>query len=587
MDRMELDPIVETALYKPLEQNQIRLLAIEPGPQHAPVATRLHLVYVNSLPQYDGVCYVWGDSSDTVSIFCDGMSVNITRSLCWALARLRLSDRIRLVWADALCINQNDKEERSRQVAVMSHIYRGTRCVMACMGDSLYGDEANVASLLEDYGPMISDPSKATQLSLYLQSNLFSLDKDPRWKSLGLLLSRPWFERAWVLQEVGLARNPIIVYGSVEFGYRRLMEVSTWISRNARGLAARAGIAALLIHMNWTDWSPSLKGQLAAQQIKFVDILDHASLQTCSDPRDHIYAFLGHPLAEDCGIVPDYTKDKLQVYHDASIKILKDAGIRALSMVEHDKDTISENFPSWVIRWDIGYVINNIYSHPDRLYQASANLSTNMRINGNTLQLSGICVDTIQSVYSIHLYPDSTRLYFTDRHRNGQATLFDLISYLENPELKYAYSCEKWQALIETLWAGTFRMKHSQGSQSVWSEYQTWLHAAGHNLRIRKAAPITDGALKFSIDMVSHSEGRAFFLTTHGFYGIGSRVIEQGDVCCVLYGSRVPFIVRPRPIESLGQYRFLGESYVHGIMQGEAVEMCQRGILKEEVLSIY
>ena len=74
-------------------------------------------------------------------------------------------------------------------------------------------------------------------------------------------------------------------------------------------------------------------------------------------------------------------------------------------------------------------------------------------------------------------------------------------------------------------------------------------------------------AERFWIDMSLSSEGRSFFVTDGGLYGLGPWVARPGDLCCVLRGARVPFVLRRTGRE--GFYRLVGEAYVHGFMRGE------------------
>ena len=72
--------------------------------------------------------------------------------------------------------------------------------------------------------------------------------------------------------------------------------------------------------------------------------------------------------------------------------------------------------------------------------------------------------------------------------------------------------------------------------------------------------------------------GRKFFCTSRGFFGLGPRVLRKDDLCCILFGARVPFILR----KVKKHYLLVGECYVHGIMRGEAVNMWQNGDLNEQ-----
>jgi hypothetical protein len=99
--------------------------------------------------------------------------------------------------------------------------------------------------------------------------------------------------------------------------------------------------------------------------------------------------------------------------------------------------------------------------------------------------------------------------------------------------------------------------------------------------RLRAAA---DGGHwdRFMIDAAENCRHRKFFRTCKGYFGLGPRAMRPGDICCVLLGAKVPFILRPER----QQYLLVGECYVHGVMRGEVVRMWQRGELETEYLEI-
>lgn len=77
-------------------------------------------------------------------------------------------------------------------------------------------------------------------------------------------------------------------------------------------------------------------------------------------------------------------------------------------------------------------------------------------------------------------------------------------------------------------------------------------------------------------DMVVHA---TFFVTESGYIGIGPPGTRIGDDIWVLFGGSVPFVLRPRSEEVTGNcYNFVGDSYVQGVMYGEAVEDCERDV---------
>ncbi|KAF2995165.1 hypothetical protein E8E14_001903 [Neopestalotiopsis sp. 37M] len=103
---------------------QIRLLTLLPASDivEDTVSAILQTVSLNDEPAFEALSYVWGDGRDTVEINVDGKTANVTRNLGTALRRLRGSTP-RVLWVDALCINQSDIDEKNNQVPLMSELY--------------------------------------------------------------------------------------------------------------------------------------------------------------------------------------------------------------------------------------------------------------------------------------------------------------------------------------------------------------------------------------------------------------------------------------------------------------------------------
>jgi hypothetical protein len=105
-----------------------------------------------------------------------------------------------------------------------------------------------------------------------------------RWYALTRLTNNSWFSRAWVVQEAALAKDPVILYGRAEFGYRDLVMLIRWL--NSSPWAVRFGLSSLMIHLEWADWRVNAHNPAYG----FIDLLSHAALLSCSDPRDKVYA---------------------------------------------------------------------------------------------------------------------------------------------------------------------------------------------------------------------------------------------------------------------------------------------------------
>ncbi|KAK9774536.1 putative Heterokaryon incompatibility protein-domain-containing protein [Seiridium cardinale] len=457
--------------------------------------------------------------------------------------------------------------------------YDAISYVWACMGNAMDGRARDVASLLADYGPILARPRGTTDL-LQLWRMGATPDKDSRWSAIRAVMAAPWFERAWVLQEVGLANNPRVLYGPVEFGYRDLMATVRCIRIFAGDFALKAGIGAFLIHTNWVDWSDEWAETPAYRRYKFVDLLDHGALLNCQDPRDRVFAFLSHPLARRIStIVPDYTKTKPQVFQEATVTLLQDAGIRALSSVEHDSSTLYEDFPTWVIRWDIGFTLNNIAVYPSSQFRADMGLLNPFQIDGNVLRLKGIAVDIVEAAFEVGLLAESMKIVFRRTHIGSHHTILDVLRFLENPEMPSGYASSRSESFAHTLCCES-NSTETASLRGIWAEYFNSQKSPPQQCDRGKAH-------SFWTKIAGGCRGRAFVVTKGGLYGLAPRIVAQGDLCCVIYGSAVPFMMRPvLSTAGVEHVRLIGETYLHGMMQGEAAKLASEDKMRECVFAV-
>jgi hypothetical protein len=102
----------------------VRILRLRKGAGDDPVNVKLQVVSLNDRPYYEVLSYVWGEQTVTKRIGVDDVSFEATVNLFSFLHCLRLVDRDRLLWADAICIDQNSRQEKSHQIGLMTRIYR-------------------------------------------------------------------------------------------------------------------------------------------------------------------------------------------------------------------------------------------------------------------------------------------------------------------------------------------------------------------------------------------------------------------------------------------------------------------------------
>ena len=128
---------LDTFVYVPLESpSHIRLLVLHPGDEPDAICCSLSQTSLDQTNHiYEALSYVWGDIESSVPIICEGRSLLMTPSLHSALRRLRFTEKKRILWVDAICINQKDDAEKSVQVGLMGCIYQNAGLVIADLGE--------------------------------------------------------------------------------------------------------------------------------------------------------------------------------------------------------------------------------------------------------------------------------------------------------------------------------------------------------------------------------------------------------------------------------------------------------------------
>lgn len=194
-------------IYLPLDpaMNEIRLLKIHQSRSQANSTLRVTLVR-SSLEdvadvEYETISYAWGDPTLSAKIVVNSMTLLFPRETQKALLRLRLRDKPRTVWIDAVCINQMDKAERSRQVAIMSQIYRkGIRNVVYLGDDNEHSAPEAVRSLSAVYHGEIREETNDFEMihsTLNDSQNRFIRSDKPLRTKLDVEALRNFFASAW------------------------------------------------------------------------------------------------------------------------------------------------------------------------------------------------------------------------------------------------------------------------------------------------------------------------------------------------------------------------------------------------------
>jgi hypothetical protein len=294
-----------------LPPGYIRLLHIEAVSNDSAIVVRLVPTKLDSAPSYEGLSYTWGVVEFTSTIMCDGSPLPVTQNLYDALKYLRQPDKERIMWIDAICINQKNDAERSRQVGIMKDIYKKAMHVVIWLGKET-AEDADAFALLNRFGKLFKGKGMVDvgNVENYLYGLDLPVEKSPEWTALVRLFQRPWFQRIWVLQEAVMARTMTVVCGSHLVGWVLIYQVA--LSVQSSGML---GIYQIDPH------APGIGCAVVIGKLKIAHELGHIEDWTllellrltrkynATDSRDKVFAL--HGVVTDpasIGSAVDYSK---------------------------------------------------------------------------------------------------------------------------------------------------------------------------------------------------------------------------------------------------------------------------------------
>jgi hypothetical protein len=184
--------------YSPLDPNVdgIRLVILEPSPEHfSTIKCRLRHVTFRERPKYEALSYTWGDQATQGEISIQGQVFRVGLNLLEALRFLRDPEKERVVWIDAICINQDDIQEKNRQIAIMPYIYTRAQLVLVWLGVP----RASLLAMIAGSGPPSLKQLKDTIEGCW--SNLFGNMFTDHKGLLKAMCDEAYWSRLWIIQE--------------------------------------------------------------------------------------------------------------------------------------------------------------------------------------------------------------------------------------------------------------------------------------------------------------------------------------------------------------------------------------------------
>ncbi|KAH8587428.1 heterokaryon incompatibility protein-domain-containing protein [Bisporella sp. PMI_857] len=535
---------------------------------------------------FDALSYCWGRTETPRCISLNGEEFPVTSNLFLALEQICRYQQIDAnssprLWVDAICINQGDYAEKSHQVMLMRDIYANAKKVLAWVGEA------------DDTSPLAFDTLHQFAFDGDVDAVRLSLEPDieERRLAIQLFLEREYFFRMWIVQEVVAAREVIILCGPLSIDFDKMIFAMRRMTGS--GFYAFSGAAANLTYVShWRDAYHELGDSSDSEELDLRLFLDTRD-RSATNARDKIYSLRG--IARERiskGINVDYGASVEQVFTDFSKLILRvrpDLQILSAVMLRH-RDGSELQLPSYVPDWTRpkyggGFLQRYYRFKPTHLFRAGGETKPRVTSNpeSNSISLEGLRLDTIRHVIPLRFLltaGEGSRIFVT------QETLQDLSSEAIVSE-KYGFTAEPaWIAYLRTLTADRTAL-----SPRICDNYRSQFFSefSGVSLHTLETSP---SDLPFSVwekiskDVGTIIEDKAMFLTSQGYLGLGQEGFRAGDIVCLFSGGEVPFLVRDasQDSEKTGAFYFLSECYVHGVMDGEAMESSSREPLEQFIL---
>lgn len=335
--------------YSPLEfSDSIRLLLLQPASDRNEtlrgclVTRTLSSIQDDLQIKYNALSYVWGDpvSKHNLELIEETedrtFQLGLTTNLHGALTDIRDASREIWIWADAVCIDQHNLDERGHQVGLMGDIYSGAGCTIIYLGpsspDIAYAFHAIQSQLQTSTKRQASIPGNTAQEA--------DLDVEILNNAIHAICSRDWFTRGWVFQELVLSRNPRVQCGQHRVGWDHLR---TLIQKFQRGRTSAS---------RFHNMDKPRSDHDARTFFQLVTLRKGARL---SDPRDFFFCLMG--IASDAKAVQerlpiDYSLAVRDVFLRATGYMIDTVGLASV-LKYADTKTTNCGLPSFVPTWGI------------------------------------------------------------------------------------------------------------------------------------------------------------------------------------------------------------------------------------------
>jgi hypothetical protein len=492
------------------------------------------------------------------------------------------------LWIDAICIDQGSNGEKTHQLPNMLSIYHFCANTRIWLGENIEGRIAQERGMV-----FVEDIVSIGFLGQLLEDQ----DRTRDWLAFAELLTKDWFSRRWIIQEVAACRFATIRFGGIEIkwpdfadaieifyrGFEQIRKASLTdsASRSAleefyqRSLPAKALVETTInVFRHWKGSKLQSRWSLERLVLKLNRFL-------VSDPRDTIYAVLGiandnisktgmNPVVDEQILVGNYSKMPLEVYIDFIQYVVSKT--RSLDIIlrrwaapitnwstspsSEEQDKTSSNLPSWIGVVDSPSSLEQTFigdpaKCPYRACQdtvAQCSFGVSNQVYDGTITAKGIILGMVAKMSQVV------------SSLNDVMETLDLLEYPMN--VKTSVAGILWRTLVGD---------RDSGGANPPRWYQRaclyWITHESSELELVTAYQKRVKEVVVNRKLFTYQEPDGSYQQG----GVGPCGVQTGDFVCILLGCSVPVILREKKeaTNDAKTYTLIGECYVHRKMEGE------------------
>ncbi|KAM3071625.1 hypothetical protein ACMFMG_009498 [Clarireedia jacksonii] len=598
------------SLIRPVEEDipkrrsiLVRLLTLFPGDRTQPIKCSLSVVDLigPDMEDYDALSYVWGPPDTSASIVINDQPFSVSYLLYQALVHLRDEKTPRVLWIDALCVNQNDLAERSSQVLFMHQIYSdAARVVVWLGGEEPWGLKQSISSI----GSRGRDGDKPNVH--------FGITR-----VVSNLLSRPWWTRVWIVQEFILARNVqiqcgtrtmsweqfcVLVNGSVNRSFfpKHLVFYDEFQSlRRARELRT-SSVSNAKVNKTRDSKSGDPTDNQLHHATDLLSLIYNFRSRRATEPRDKVFAFLG--LAEDNHgftlLKPDYSRQisslcidlaRQHIHHSHTLSVvaLAECTRKTPQTPQSSTGNSGDYIPSWCPSFMSDDVYHRLQWRPlwtglpteESKFSATSYLSIHFMSSASSSPMSEASIVNAGEKFNnlnIQVLSNFKSTISDDCRLEG---VDELVAQTKT-NITWESVVPRWRILARKTVHTRMGLEDESGFEGDEVPVEELFHLTLTAGRFSAAPsgndPREEEYLQTRRGICSN---RRFFATRDGRIGIGPDDLKAGDEVHLALGMQVPMILRKAIDEREGEFLgwiYIGQAYIHD-------RMVYRGDLKNDI----